>query len=392
MGRLTNVKVKSLTTVGLHGDGQGLYLRVGRTGSRAWIQRITTGGRRSDIGLGAWPAVGLAEARVKAALNKKMVAEGRDLLAEKKAQQRQVALPTFKQAAVRFYAENVPRWKAGRHTATWLRVLEQYAFPKFGHIAIDHVDRHAVLQVLTPIWTTKPAQARRLRQCLRIVFRWCQAHGFCEINPAGEVIDGALPSMVRVTRHMPALPYQQLPEVLATIAQSHGPGATVLCLRFLACTAVRGAEARHAAWSEINWERRTWTIPASHMKTGREHRVPLSDAALGVLEQAKRLDQGAGLIFPGRRGQPLSFITLSKFCRDSQLGFVPHGLRSSFRDWCGETGKPRELAEAALAHTVGGVEGAYFRSDLFDRRRALMQAWGHYLTGHGQADVVQLHA
>ena len=392
MGRLTHAKVKSLTTMGLHGDGQGLYLRVGRTGSRAWIQRITTGGRRSDIGLGGWPAVGLAEARVKAAVNKKMVAEGRDILAEKKAQQRQAALPTFEQAAVRFYEENVPRWKAGPHTATWLRILEQYAFPQFGHSPIDHVDRHAVLQVLTPIWTTKPAQARRLRQCLRVVFRWGQAHGFCEINPAGEVIDGALPSMARVTRHMPALPYPQLPEVLATIEQSHGLGATVLCLRFLACTAVRGTEARRAEWSEINWESRTWTIPASHMKTGREHRVPLSDAALGVLEQARQLDQGSGLIFPGRRGKPLSHITLSKFCQDWKLGFVPHGLRSSFRDWCAEMGKPRELAEAALSHMVGGVEGAYFRSDLFDRRRALMQAWGHYLTGHGQADVVPLHA
>ena len=295
MGRLTHAQVKSLTAVGLHGDGQGLYFRVGRTGSRAWIQRITTGGRRSDIGLGAWPAVGLAEARVKAALNKRMVAEGRDILAEKKAQQRQADLPTFEQAAKQYHEDNRPRWKPGRSTETWLRVLEQYAFCKFGKTPVDRVDRYAVLKALTPIWTAKPAQARKLRQCLRVVFRWAQAHGYIEVNPAGEIIDGALPSMAGVTKHMLALPYPQLPDVLATIEKSHAAKATVLCLRFLAFTAVRGKEARLAEWSEINWESRTWTIPASHMKTGREHRVPLSDAALGVLKQAQQLDKGVRL-------------------------------------------------------------------------------------------------
>ena len=215
------------------------------------------------------------------------------------------------------------------------------------------------------------------------MLRWCWAHGYVEQNVAGEGIEGALPAMPAVKAHFRALPYQEVAAALETVDGLKASKTAKLCLRLLILTAARSGEARGARWSEIDTEAREWRIPGGRTKTGAPHRVPLSPEAMAVLERARALDDRSGLVFPGRRrGRELSNMTLTKILRDNGLADRPtvHGFRSAFRDWCAETGAPREVAEAALAHMVGGVEGAYFRSDLFERRRALMESWGAFLT------------
>ena len=369
----------------MHGDGAGLYLRVASGGSRQWIQRITIDGKRRDLGLGGFPAVSLARARQVAHANRSTVAEGRDPLAEK----RRAKLPTFGEAARKVHEANLPRWRNGKHTANWMTTLVRHALPVIGDMPVDRIGREDVLRVLTPIWTAKPETARRVRQRIRAVLRWCQAHGFVEFNMAGEVIDGALPPTSKMKAHFRALPYREVTGLLATVEASRASLSTKLCLRFLILTAARSGEARGATWDEIDLDACEWRIPGERMKAGVAHRVPLSDAALIVLTQACTLRDETGLVFPSPRGKMLSDNTLSKLLRDLDIAAVPHGFRSSFRDWCAETDKPRELAEAALAHTVRGVEGAYFRSDLFERRRRLMSDWARYLSGDG-ATVVRL--
>ena len=223
------------------------------------------------------------------------------------------------------------------------------------------------------------------------MLRWCWAHGYVEQNVAGEGIEGALPAMPAVKAHFRALPYQEVAAALETVDGSKASKAAKLCLRFLILTAARSGEARGATWVEVDSQAREWRIPGERMKGGAGHRVPLSGAALAVLERVRGVDDGSGLVFPSplRPGRPLSPMTLTKILRDQGLAerATVHGFRSAFRDWCAETVKPRAIAEAALAHTVGGVEGAYFRSDLLARRRVLMDQWAAFLAA-GESKVV----
>ena len=249
--------------------------------------------------------------------------------------------------------------------------------------------------VLTPIWTTKPEIARKLRQRIRATLRWAEAsRARPRPTSRAKASTARCRAQPAVKAHFRALPYREVAAALATVEASGASLASKLCFRFLILTAARSGEARGATWDEIDLGAKEWHIVAERMKAGQPHRVPLSDAAMEILEQARPLSGGGGLIFPSPRspGRPLSDMSLTKVLRTTGLAekTVVHGFRSSFRDWCAETGKPREIAEAALAHTVGGVEGAYFRSDLFERRRVLMRAWADFLTGDG-ADVVQLH-
>ena len=267
--------------------------------------------------------------------------------------------------------------------------------PAFGNKRVDAITRDDVLRAVTPIWVSKPEVAKRTRQFTRAALSWAQGHGFVEVNVAGEAIAGALPAATAAREHHRALPYANVQSALETVEASPTSLAAKLAFRFVVLTAVRTGEARMATWSEIDLDARTWTIPAARMKVGAEHRVPLSDAAVAVLEQVRMLDDGSRLLFPSpmKRGRPLSNMTLTKVLRDTGLAerATMHGFRSSFRDWCADTGKPREIAEAALAHTVAGVEGAYFRSDLFQRRRQLMDKWAAYLTAAPAGKVVKLH-
>ena len=383
-------ELKAITKPGFYNAGDTLYLSVKPTGAKSWIQRLVIDGKRRDIGLGSFRLVTLAEARAKAFENQKAARiDGRDPLAEK----RRDKLPTFKQASIQTWEALKPRWRDGKHTQRWIRTLEKHAFTAMGDMRINRVGREDVLRVLTPLWTTRPEIARRLRMKMKQTFTWAQAHGFIENNPAGEMIDGALPSMPAVKEHYRALPYRDVTAALDTIEKSETGNAAKLAFRFLVLTAGRSGEVRNVKWTEINFTDRFWQVPADRMKSKRNHRVPLSDAALAVLEQARMLNDGSDLIFPSptRPGKPLSDMTFTKILRDNDLAdrATVHGFRSSFRDWCADTGKPRELSEMALAHVVGGVEAAYFRSDLFDRRRLLMDQWAAYVTGTA-ADVVQL--
>ena len=390
MGNLTSAKAKSLSRPGRHGDGGTLYLCVKPSGAKSWIQRIAIDGRRHDIGLGAFPVISLAKARERAFANRVAIADGRNPLAEKI----KAKLPTFREAAEKTIEANRPRWRNPKTDQNWTAALERHAFPILGNIRVDRIGREDVLRVLTPLWTSKPEQARKLRRRIRATLAWCQAHGHIEHNIAGEVIDGALPAQPAVREHLRALPYRDVAAALATVESSRASLPAKLCLCFTVLTAARSGETRGATWPEIDLEAREWRIPANRMKSAVEHRVPLSDAAMAVLQRVQPLrNNHSDLIFPSpaRRGRPLSDMALTKVLRDSGLAdrATVHGFRSSFRDWCAETGTPRELAEAALAHVVAGVEGAYFRSDLFERRRPLMADWARYLDGEG-ATVVQL--
>ena len=379
MGKLTVAKVKAITKTGLHGDGDTLYLSVAPGGTKSWIQRLTVNGRCRDIGLGGFPLVSLAEARSKVFENRRHARAGGDPLAEK----RKVRMPTFREATLTVFEANKPRWRNGHHTKSWLQTLERHAMPRLGDLPVDRIGREDVLAVLTPIWSTRIETARRVHQRIRTVLGWAMAHGFIEHNVA-DAITGALPTMPAVKEHFRALPYQEVKATLETVEASQASLAAKLCFRFTVLTAARSSEAREAVWSEIDLDAREWGIPGMRMKNGTEHRVPLSKAALAVLEQARALKDESDLLFPSplKKGRPLSNMTMTKLLRDVKLAdrATVHGFRSSFRDWCAETGKPRELAEAALAHTVGGVEGAYFRSDLIERRRRLMDQWAVYLS------------
>lgn len=388
MAKLTVSKCKAPLKPGLYPDGGTLYLRVGPTGAKSWIQRIVIQGRRRDIGLGAFRLVSLVEAREAAFDNRRVARRGGDPVSASR------STPTFKQALELTVIAMRARWRKGGPTESiWRRTLEKHALPAFGDKRVDQITREDVLRVVTPIWTTKPEVAKRTRQFTRAVLSWAQAHGHVEVNVAGEAITGALPSQTATREHRRALPVGEVAAALETIAASPASLAAKACFRFVVLTAARTGEARLATWSEIDLDARTWTVPAERMKVGAEHRVPLSEAAVTVLEQVKMLDDGSGLVFPSpvKCGRPLSNMTLTKVLRDTGLAerATVHGFRSSFRDWCAETGKPRELAEAALAHKVPGVEGDYFRSDLFDRRRKLMEQWARYITRGPGAKVVE---
>ena len=380
--KLSATRVKALRDPGRYSDGDGLHLFITKKGRKSWVHRITVDGRRRDIGLGGYPKVSLGQARKRASDNREAVGNGKDPVAEK----RRPLMPTFSEAAHSVHEANKPRWRNGSHTRAWIQTLERHAFPRIGNKHIDTIGRTDVLSVLTPIWSAKPETARRVRQRMRTIFRWAMANELIETNPAGEAIDGALPSMPKVKAHLRALPYQEVGPALETVDASQMSLASKHCLKFLILTAARSGEARGATWDEIDLEGAAWTIPGSRMKAGVEHRVPISYQALDALMLAQHLEDGSRLCSPSplRQGKMLSDMTMTKILRSTGLAdqATVHGFRTSFKTWTMEqTDTPWAVGEAALAHQLGGsVEQAYARSDLFDRRRTLMQQWADYLT------------
>lgn len=378
-GKLTLKLVRAITEPGFYGDGNTLFLRVAPGGSKQWVQRLTVHGRRRSIGLGGVSYVTLAEAREAALENRRVARRGGDPLAEK----RRANALRFREAAQNTWESLRPRWRNAKVAANWLQQLERHAMKRLGDLPVNQIDREDVLAVLTPIWGRKQETARRVRRYIRTTLDWCLAHGFVETNVAGDSINGALPRMASVKAHYKALPYGEVSEVLQAVEASGASSTVRLALTFLIYTTARSGEVRGAVWSEIDTGKRVWKIPGERMKAGAEHRVPLSAPAVRIIKRAKKLHKGSELVFPSpiRRDRPISDATLSKLLRSTGVAgqATVHGFRSTFRDWCADTGKPRELAEAALAHAVGGVEGAYFRSDLFERRRELMDDWAEYL-------------
>ena len=385
-------EIQALAKPGLYGDGGTLYLHVAPGGSKSWIQRLVVHGRRRDIGLGGFPLVRLSEARDLAFKNRRLARRGGDPLAER----RRADVPTFREAAESTFEANRPRWRNVKHISQWMQTLERHAMPKIGAMPVDTIGQADVLRVLTPIWTTHAETARKVRQRIRAVLGWAQAHGYINSNAAGEGISAALPTMPKQKQHYRALPYSEVTETLAIITASRASVAAKLAFRFLVLAATCSGEVRGAAWSEVNVKVGEWRIPASRMKGGREHRVPLSDAALEVLREARTLGEESDLVFPSpsRRGRPMSDMTLTKLLRDNGLAdrCTVHGFRTSFRTWASErTNAEHAVMELSLAHAVGSqVERAYSRSDLLAKRRRLMDQWADYITGI-EAKLVRLH-
>ena len=384
--------VENVTRPGKYGDGyggHGLALVVKERGNgrtrKNWVQRIRIDGKPTNLGLGTWPYISVSMARQRAFENRAAIERGENPLVRKP------TIPTLAEAAECVIELHAPGWKnSGKSAGQWRASLRDYIYPSLGDRTVDSITTGEVLSCLAVHWTTKHETMRRLKQRLSVIFRWTIAEGHRPDDPAGPALSAALPKNGNGKRHHAALPYQDVAGALDTVRQSGAHPSTRLCLELLTLTATRSGEARAATWDEI--EGITWTVPSERTKTGKEHRVPLSDAALSVLAEARERTGGrGGLIFPSKTGRALSDNALSKLFRDLGIPGTPHGLRSGFRSWAASTGKPADIAEMALGHAVKGIEGVYQRSDLYDRRRAMMQSWSDYLA-RKPADVVQLRA
>lgn len=364
---------------GRHGDGRGLFLYVKPSGARSWVLRFQVDGRRRDLGLGSFPDVTLAMARERATEARRVIAEGDDPIAKK----HQAKPKTFRDAALELIESKRPGWKNAKHAAQWSSTLEAYVYPKIGRLQAAKVQTADVMACLTPIWSDKPETANRVRQRIEAVIDYASALGIrTGDNPArwrGH-LDNLLPkpTKVRAVKHHPALPHTQITDFMMALGKREGVAARALAFTIL--TAARSGETRLATWAEIDLDARVWTIPAHRMKAEKEHRVPLTDAAYTLL--GPRGDDDA-LVFESetKTGKPISDMTMTSVLRRMDCKDITvHGFRSTFRDWAGETtGFPREVIEAALAHSIKDkAEAAYARSDLFDKRRHLMEAWSQY--------------
>ena len=374
---LTAAFVKRVTRPGRYGDGGrgsfGLYLRVwhrpnGRV-AKSWAQRIRVHGKPTNLGLGPAAFVSLAEAREKARENARLAYRGDD--------PRGGGVPTFKAATEKVLALRRSAWKPGSRTeAQWRSAFDVHVFPRLGRKPVDQITGRDVLAVLTAddLWNRRRATARRALQWMTAVFEWATAAGHRPDNPA-TAIRAALPKTGARVQHHRAIHHSKVAGALEAIQEAPGRLPARLCLRWVVLTACRSGEAREARWKDVDGD--TWTIPAVGTKSGKAHRVPLPGAALAILDEAAKLSDGSGLIFPGaRRGGPVGSASLTRLLSRAGVGGSVHGFRSSFRDWCGDTGVAREVAEACLAHVVGNAaEAAYARSDLLERRREVMERW-----------------
>jgi integrase len=381
--RLSAATVRTIQEPGFYADGNGLHLKVDRSGAKRWVQRLVIQGKRRDIGLGSAGLVSLANAREAALTNRRVARTGGDPIAAKR--QLQTVL-TFEQAALKVHALSLPTWRNEKHGQQWLNTLQTYVHPYFGTKRIDAITSADVLGALMPIWNSRPETARRVKQRIGHVLKWAMANGWRTDNPA-DAISKALPKHDRSrVVHRKALPYPEVSAAIATVRGSDAGVATKLVFEFLVLTATRSGEARGARWSEIDLKRAEWVIPAMRMKAKRPHRVPLSDRAVAILKKAERLRAADDdLVFPGTLPKkPLSDMTLSKLTKELGIDAVPHGFRSSFRDWAGEaTNHPREVVEFALAHVIADkAEASYARSDLLLKRRSLMNDWSSFLGQH----------
>ena len=407
MGKLNAARLRTLTKPGAYGDGAGLYLQVRGPDNRSWLYRYKLHGKARLMGLGTLSDVSLAEARDAAMAARKLVKQGTDPIDRRRAARAEAAsragLNTFAEVADAYIAAHEAGWRNDKHRQQWRNTLDTYAGPILGKLGVAMVDTGAVMRVLEPIWREKPETASRLRGRIESVLDCATARGWrTGDNPArwrGH-LDNLLPARSKVARveHHAALPWRQIGAFMAALGEQEGVSA--LALRFTVLTAARTGEAIGARWSEIDMTEKLWTVPATRMKAGREHRVPLSDAALDALREAGKLradPKTDGFVFPGgKAGNPLSNMSLLMLLRRMQReDLTAHGFRSTFRDWCAEaTNYPREVAEAALAHMLRDkTEAAYQRADLMEKRRRLMGEWAAFCAMPALAgQVVTLHA
>lgn len=392
MAKLTTMKLRTLLKPGRYADGSGLYVQVRGPEQRSWQFRYALSGRPRLMGLGSLDLVSLAEAREHARVCRRLLLDGIDPIEHRNAQRARAALEaaasiTFSDVMERYLTAHAAGWKSAKHCAQWRSTLIAYVLPTFGEIPVAAIDTGLVLRAIEPIWVDKPETASRVRGRIEAILDYATARSWRNgDNPArwkGHLAN-LLPGRGKLARveHHAALPWQDVPSFMTALAEQPGVGAKAL--GFVILTASRTGEAIGSTWLEFDLDAATWTIPAERMKAGREHRVPLSDAALAILQGMLPLrDEAHGdFVFVGSKaGRPISNMTMTATMRRMGRGDVTaHGFRSSFRDWAAEqTGFPREVAEAALAHTLKDkVEAAYFRSDLFAKRRHLMLAWAEY--------------
>jgi integrase len=385
--RLNTLEVKRLDKPGYYCDGAGLYLQVSKTGSKSWIMRYTLGGKSCEMGLGSLNAFSLAEARVRAKAQRKLLADGKDPLATKRSDQLKVRMAeasiiTFDQAASAFYEANSPAWRNPKHGEQWRNSLSNYASPVIGSMPVSAVETAHVLRILSPIWSTKTETATRVRGRIEKVLDWAKVQGYrTGDNPAAwrghlsEVLPK--PSKVADAGHHAALPWSEIGGFMAALQAMQGAGARAMEIIIL--TATRTSEVLNAKWSEFDLDGKLWTIPKERMKGFREHRVPLSDPVVALLSKLRAESGGGEYVFAGRKANTtLSNMAAMQTLRRMGRGEVTvHGFRSTFRDWCSEsTAFSRDVCEMALAHTIADkTESAYRRGDLIEKRRALMADW-----------------
>ncbi len=384
MGWLTSLHIRNLKEPGRYNDGDGLFLELTGPNKGNWQLRATVNGRRRDIGLGSLALVSLKEARDAAFELRRDIQRGIDPVAERK--RRKLEILTFKAAALRVHAEQKASWKNGKHQDQWITTLENYAFPVLGDRLVNDIEGPLIREVLLPIWLKKPETARRVKQRIGAVLDWAYANGMRPTEAPMRSVSRVRPRQPKKDGHFAAMPYDAVPSFVAHLhARLSVPR---LALEFLILTAARSGEVRGAKWNEIDLKAKLWTIPGSRMKVGKEHVVPLSGAAIDVLERARQFHAPcSNLVFPGRDvRRPLSDMTLLKILRYADLPYTVHGFRSAFRDWAAEqTSYSGEVAEAALAHTVANkVEAAYRRTNYLEKRRVMMADWAIYCTSENR--------
>jgi integrase len=384
--KLTAKQVDKAKT-GVLEDGAGLRFVVSKTGGRKWVLRYTYNKKRRDMGLGVYPDISLADARVAATAARNLAKAGTDPVEDRKKAKKQEAqkltIPTFAECAVTYIGMRESEWSNAKHKYQWTATINNYVNPTIGTTLVNEITLDHVLKILTPIWTTKTETAKRVRMRIENILDWAKVKGYRSgENPAllkGN-LDHLLPkaSKVQVIEHHPAMPYKQLPAFVSELKTTRSSiSAKALLLTILSAT--RTSETLNATWNEFDFDQNIWTIPASRTKTKQEHRIPLTDEMINLLESAPRLNK---FVFAGKiRNKPLSNLAMLMLLRKMGYGeFTVHGFRSTFRDWAADTTTfQRELAEAALAHKLENkVEAAYQRSDMLEKRRALMKSWNQY--------------
>ncbi len=382
-GKLTKKLVENLSA-GRHGDGNGLYLVVDPSGARRWIVRVVVKGQknkkgaplRTDFGLGGANIVTLYQARDRALEYRRMAKQG--LNPRFNVQQK---VPSFEEVARQVHIDRMPTWKNAKHGQQWINTLRDYAFPKIGGMPIDSIDQPEVMMCLSPIWTEKHETAKRLAQRIKTVLDVARSKGFRSgENPVTSIKDaGALPKVKAKVKHHKAMGWQEIPAFYEDLSSRKAMAAKALM--FTCLTGSRTGEALGLRWEEVDFKERLWTCPSERMKTGEVHRVPLTDEMLAIIEPLKEMR--SGYVFEGqKRHKPLSNMSMLMLLRRMNIeGVTVHGFRSTFRDWASEVANaPREVAEKSLAHSVGSdVERAYARSDLLEKRRALMNKWSKFV-------------
>lgn len=384
--KLTAVRVDRLKKPGRYGDGGGLWLQIASGGTKSWLLRYQRDGKPRQMGLGPVSLVTLADARERARDARRILLDGGDPIEVRNTERLAAKIEaargmTFQQCAEKYIATHEAAWRNEKHRAQWRSTLERYAYPKIGSLPVSAIDTALVLKVLEPIWGKKSETASRLRGRIEAVIDWATAREYrAGDNPArwrGH-LDKLLPSKrkLRSVRHHTAIPYDELPAFMARLRRSEFVSARAL--EFTILTAARTGEVIGARWPEIDTAAKVWTVPASRMKAGREHRVPLSDRAIELLTALPREDDNNHIFIGARKGAGLSNMAMLELVKGA--GVTVHGFRSTFRDWAAETtAYPNHVVEMALAHLIGDkVEAAYRRGDLFEKRRRLMRDWATY--------------